>query len=355
MAKQFVFVVHGMGTYPADTWAEPWKQALYENLRLYKPYVGMDDSQIEAEHLEILPISYDAVFEDGFRENWERGVRQLENVAVLGKLGPVFEWIRNAEETDRSIFMDYLLDPLLWFTVPQARQAVIARVAAQLSNGLDRIKTETGELDAHIIAHSLGTSVIHDTLLCISHNKLSGEFTHPRNLRWETLVMVANVSRLLQAWQRVSSQIPVAKFKVHASAVRPHGTDALVKSYINLRHRADPFTWPREFDPEDWDSRAFKPLEVKRYDELKQVHDFDTYIDQPRAHVRIFQQILGDRRLATRLEQEAAWSSYKQVYGNEAGDEFQDLRALLGGNSERKMGLVELAKFLMATVKELKG
>lgn len=351
--RSLLFVVHGMGRHEESVWADPWKRRIYENLRRYAPYEGRSDDELAKDVLEIRPVSYDQVFEDQFRERWSDLEGALADRSSLCRLADVLDWLEGAGDPD-GIFWSHVLDALLWFTNPQARKATIASVASQLAQGLDEFKAQTGQLEASILAHSLGTSVTHDTLQSLSDSVLTANAFQGRNYKWRTLVQVANVSRLLQNWMPISTTIAVERYKAHRSLVRPGGRGALVKTFINLTHRIDPFTWPREFDPQ-WDLSTFKNVQLKRYDALQKVHDLETYLDHPGAHLRIFQGVLGDRTLGRVEEQERAWSAYDQLYGRVAGNELAGLRALLQGQPDRKLGPVELAKYLVAVWKELKS
>ena len=67
MRKQFVFLAHGMGRHPTDEWAKPWTEVIYENLRQYAPYTDLSNEELAKDHLELIPLNYDEVFEKSFR------------------------------------------------------------------------------------------------------------------------------------------------------------------------------------------------------------------------------------------------------------------------------------------------
>src|SRR5204862_351172 len=76
-------------------------------------------------------------------------------------------------------FWTHLLDVLLWCGLAQAREAVIAAVAEQLVDGL--VTAIDSGARAHIVAHSLGTSVVHDTLLCLTDPKYASGQLDPED------------------------------------------------------------------------------------------------------------------------------------------------------------------------------
>lgn len=262
MARSYVFLVHGVGKQPvgADgraTWAEPWKVALLEELCRYAPYDGLTPEEIEAEHLCFWPVSYDAVFEDGFRKVWGNAGDILTDTTVVlpAPVRAAVAWAveGQADEDARTFFWEFALDALLWSTLGLAHAAVKARVAKQLVAGVRAMVRENGAADrAHIVAHSLGTSVVHDTLVALTRETALHEgVLDPSQFRWQSITMVANVSRLLESAVDVSPGAQARDFEAHRSIVRPDRHDSCCRAYLNVRHRMDPITWPRPFHP-DW-------------------------------------------------------------------------------------------------------
>ena len=354
MAREYVFLVHGIGKHDPSTWSDPWQDAIVTALQNYAEFRDMDAATIERDHIAFVPIHYDTIFEEGYRKRWGDLANAIVNQdgLVPADVAGVLSSLRDDLQSDeQQVLWDHILDVVLWFGVPQARQAVIAEVNAQLSAAVNRMRNENGDLGrAHLIAHSLGTSVIHDSILCLSAAEpaFAG-----KNFKWRTLAMIANTSRVMQAWMHLSSELEIDDFDVHNSNVQPGSARKfVVRRYLNVRNIADPVTWPREFDPSGWDENTYKTIDLKRYGALTKVHDFTTYFANPNAHVPILRSILGRGGLGSRDERDAAWRRFDTMYPSTAGSEFADLRAIVQRDSAREHSLFDLVLFLVKTYRE---
>jgi len=191
-----------------------------------------------------------------------------------------------------GFFKTHAMDVLLYRFFSLLRHAVNVAVAEEfLQNAGSKFDTWS------VIAHSLGTAVTHNTLhalyntpdLVKGRDKLSPEITRPK-----VLMMVANVSRVLQ----------LPALKVFDSDVRPGPAVAhcLCDTYLNVRHKLDPFTMPQPFDPDPiWpDVTTSHTLAVQHIrpehlliSQANQVHDLEHYLRNPRVHAPLFRAILG--------------------------------------------------------------
>ena len=107
--------------------------------------------------------------------------------------------------------------------------------------------------------------------------------------------MVSNVSRVLQR----------SGAKVYETLVRPGmaSTNAICEYYLNVRHRLDPFTVVKPFDPDSWPNNAtfstnkyqhIRPSHIHfEKDEIFKVHDFALYLKNPRVHAALFRSLVG--------------------------------------------------------------
>ena len=339
-----VLLVHGMGRHPSNGWDASWRESIVENLRQYAPYSEKSAAEVEAQDLHFHAVGYDAVFEQGFRSRWNGLAGALADAALPLGMRRVLEVLQSDDDPrEVDVFWHYLLDPLLWVSLGQARERVIASVAEELAKGAMGAQ-QRGER-VHIIAHSLGTSVVHDTLLAMT-DRPDGAFDPDRSgLRWDSLTQVANVSRLLCAIRSPSAVLPVEAFKPHRSRVRP-GAGGLVRRFLDARHRLDPFTFPRTFQP-DWSrfgGHTFRVLQ--RFDSPKGVHDFETHFDCPGVHLPCLRGITGRGTLGKSAEVEGAWRRYDLLYGRDVSLPLESLRLRLEPSTERELGIVDLADYL---------
>jgi len=346
MAANVVILIHGMGSHQVG-WSAEWIACLEANAKLFAPYAA--GKRELSEDLEFVEIAYDEpVFELGYRQRWKDLAGALQDAALPAALKPALTELAQLQDAKLPEFAwTHLLDPLLWFGLNQARQAVIAEVGAQIATAM--VGAQAKAANVHLLAHSLGTSVIHDTLLCLAADKPSGFDPKKGGKRFSTLVTVANVSRLLNAWESPSDKLPTAAFKPHSSRVRPGD---LVADFVNVRHRSDPFTFPRCFTP-DWSAPSVRTLEPDRFDELMHVHDLATQVDHPVVARKILSLFTGRETLGTKAgEMDAAWERYGKRYGKSGLFAFQNLASLLEPDANRDLGPGELARYLTAYARE---
>lgn len=357
MARTYLFLVHGVGKHPADTWAEPWKRVLIDKLRTFEPFAQKSHEEFERDSLRIVPVGYDAIFE-GFRKRWKDLAGALvssEFVAGSAAHGAL-AWVADqGDDALQQVFWEKVLDALLWATHPQARAAVIARVNQQLVDGLLAMNAENqGENRAHILAHSLGTSVISDALIALhAAGGLHGGVLDAKRFQWRSLTMLANTSRLLEPRFDVSDEIDPADFKVYGSGLKPGSRTSIVKSYTNVRQRIDPITWPRRFQPMDWPNSAYADVETVHFDELAGVHDVETYVGNPFVHLPLFQTLMVNSRMGTPTEVERALKDLDRDFPRVADVEFPQLRGLIDLDPSRPISLRQLVEFLSKAYQEL--
>lgn len=296
MSKHIVFFVHGMGRHDA-TWHRPALNVLTGAFTQYESYQGKSlDDRIEA-----VPVIYDDRIEvwrtrmaadfkafrgallgdladGGSRTQIERQLDRLEGWIGAGE-DPGFAWTHAA-------------DVLLYRWMSTLRMAIDVAVAARI---LARLQ-EGGFSGWSILAHSLGTSVTHNVLNMLYAGFGDQPPLDPSTTRPRVVLMVANVSRVLQR--------PGAK--VLQTRVRPGypSTGALCAYYLNARHRLDPFVYPKPFMPDLWpepgsfSSSAYQHLQPSHIhfskDALFRVHDVDHYLVNPRVHVPLFRALFGE-------------------------------------------------------------
>ena len=245
-----------------------------------------------------------------------------------------------------------MLDALLWYGVGLAHAAVKAHVAPQLVRGVRAMAQENGGdmSRAHVVAHSLGTSVVHDTLVALTlESDLHEGVLDPLQFKWQSITMVANTSRLLESAVDVSPGASSEDFEAYNSILQPGRDDSCCRSYLNVRHQIDPITWPRRFAP-SWPVGPYRNVVLDRFDEPTKIHNVDHYMRAPKFHLRLFRAILGDSTLGSRPEREVAQAAYEAAHPNSVDQAFQELRdlATLDDLSAR-----QIVEYLVRAYKEL--
>jgi hypothetical protein len=241
MAKQIVFLVHGMGRYgrmqdgafkPDQTgWFADVEGALEAN---YDTFIkaGMGKGVAFKDRFTLVRIEYDSIFET-IRAAWKE---QAESWSQLGLGHGVIGDIQNVlKQKDEDAFLWTHAADVAFYAIPTVRDAVKMHVIDQILAKLTQA-IEAGPFDTwSVIAHSLGTAVIHDCLLLLQHRAETkfGDWLPPRSL-----CMIANVARALTNNDAAA----------YDDAISPSGPGR-PDYYLNCNHELDPFTRIDPFAP----------------------------------------------------------------------------------------------------------
>jgi len=319
MSKHILFLVHGMGVHP-DKWSAGTIKLLKD---AYDSYPGLNIVPFDA-RFQFVEIGYDKIFED-IRKRWASESGAILKVMGANGLGDDFlkKLVEAGNEPGKDNFLwTHVLDVLLYRFVPTVSMAVRVSVADQIMKQLDT----GGEIPAwSVIAHSLGTSVAHDTLNDLYHTAIPGRPGHSLSTgdtAAELVMMVANVSKVLETTP------------VYTSYVRPAATslpDRICRYYYSVAHRRDPITWFKTFDPPPpWPDAAsatnFKALSVRHVLDWN-VHDIDHYLKSPQVHIPFFRYLAGQDCVSEQEEaaaiqnfvkqwQKGSWSKIDEVLEN---------------------------------------
>ena len=285
MGKHLVFLIHGMGIHP-EKWSVDTVKLLTE---AYGQFPGLKSSPFETAY-EFVEISYDNIFE-GIRTRWGNESAALLKVMGANGLGDDFlkKLVAVGNEPSKDSFLwTHVLDVILYRFVPTVSMAVRVSVADQI---MKRLNTG-GEIPTwSVIAHSLGTSVAHDTLSDLYHTDIPGKIGYslsPGDTDAEFIMMVANVSKVLETTP------------VYTSYLRPSVTllpDRICRNYYSISHRRDPFTFFKPFDPlapwpDSESASAFNALSVQHVLNWN-VHDLDHYLKSPQVYIPLFRYLAG--------------------------------------------------------------
>lgn len=304
--SHLVFLVHGMGVHDDDKWAVPFIAALEA---AYDQYEGLTDKPMK-ERFQFVPIRYDDIF-SGIVKDW---ADNAEMVAAASKaagapISKLTDWMKGAGELKDNFGWTHGADVLLYRAFSLVRERVCVRVAAQLTKAIEKQIADTGGFSRwSVIAHSLGTSVIHDTLarLWDPLSKLPGAVAFSaQNEQAQLIAMITNVSRVLET----------DPYDVFESTVKPGrsaqpGRGCLY--YFTARHHYDPFTIPSMFNPQMWPDEAALLAKPPRYlyKQVEHIHDwnvhaFEHYIKNPEVHVPIFRRLTEETAISASELQDA--------------------------------------------------
>ena len=278
-----VLVIHGMGTHkPGET-----KKLIADSLNQAAKNFGLADFDIN-DKVEFFQFNY-SDFLDEIRLKDAEKVGELVNHISLLKGHGLGE--KSASELI-SFFSDFDKDEMLythWMDVVYYGlmfwgEKIRVDLAKKINDLM--IEREEGNRKFHIIAHSLGTAVLHDTLakLFRKDTDITSEIPQLDTDRFQidSLWMVANVSRLLNLLNDISDP--------NHSVVNSDPENGCTSLLFNVRNEFDPFTWVKTY------KRPIKRLKGKhiKLDTIRKIntHDLGEYVEHPDFSARFLSSIL---------------------------------------------------------------
>lgn len=356
MSKPIVVLIHGMGnhTAPNKTTGEKGSfgvecvDTLNKALQMY-PSFGNKNIESEVSFVE---IHYNNIF-DIARNEMAQNAKSISDFIKLS--GSPISNIPNLVESlidfesslgsDKS-FYTHWLDVILYKLY--FGEFVRTKVAMEIGE----ILTKNNARDIHIIAHSLGTAVIHDTL----HKIYSFGYQdnddiadlHPTTHKIKSLWQIANVSRLANSILTIEDP--------YKSIVRP-GAGGIVTNMKNIHHEWDPFTWPKKFVrkndgnwlPTNTYKSKYQDIETKIITQLN-THSITQYLHDPDVHLFLFKTLKLD--LPTRTEVSKAKEDYKKLLLTDAEQKLKNkLLDVKVGNQGTLSDYFKAAKGLRAAIK----
>lgn len=362
MSNPVVILVHGMGDFSAPRFRTHQRgsfgtdciSALNTALQFYP---SLRTLSIE-EKVNFVEIHYNHIFDTLRQEMADNGstLRDwLQGAGATGALGKVPGFIQAALNFEASLgeddfFYTHWLDVVLYKTY--FGEFVRAHVARQLGEIIAR----NNALSIHILAHSLGTAVVHDTLSKVYGGAYEEEeevaMLSPDTNKLASVWQIANVSRL------ANSVLPVAD--PYRSLVRP-GAGGVTATMMNIHHKFDPFTWIRKFSrtndgrwvPRNVYQRDYLDIETADITEVN-THSVKQYLLDPAVHAYLF------KRLGIRIPSQKQYNDAVAAYRDMVGGNFQTLLQEKLNNVTRRgsgtfMDFFEAARGLSQAIKAAGG
>jgi hypothetical protein len=268
MSKSIVLLIHGMGTHPLDNMTREFKTGLIEAANGF----GIKDFDPD-ESMDITEYNYSETL-DNIRKKLAEDAQEILDLFPEGTPGSevvqkllAFQANFSEDEFEYTHWLDVALYSLYY------GEAIRIELAKKLNN----LFKEAGNRRVHVIAHSLGTAVLHDTIdkfyKVLAPGESGGDYPYLRagghNLK--TLWTFANVSKLVSVLNNVADEGP--------TLVRS-GPTGCTDSLYNIYHTLDPFCW---FEPY---KKSTVTIENGRHFEIKIVrkkntHSFQEYVANP--------------------------------------------------------------------------
>lgn len=311
---QLLFVIHGMGAGARSPSDPKWWTGIVDDLRASaKTYKHDKELVLDAPkpgQLLVVPLTYHQLFDD-IRRRWSQQTPNddgwlpllqklaFHDSAALAKLPG---WMATAG----SFFWTHVLDVLLYRYVADFTIPIRELVATQIAEAWNRADLDNGtNTPVHFISHSLGTAVLHDSIAFLGADPGFGPATHMIT----TILTLANVSWVLE------NGFP-AYDSIDRPITAPPPPDGMTAAYFSFRHELDPIAEiVRTFRGDDhgWPANGYRDevaIDVKDWN----VHDFTHYLDNPIAHLRLFERLWPNENWAARRD--PAIAAYKSAPGN---------------------------------------
>lgn len=276
-----LLLVHGMGEHPKG-WSKDIVDTLDTVAARYPAFQGGRKFSERVDRIE--EINYDDIFANVVA-GWNHDASALDAWSTQQNrpLPKVVSWLRKPLPTSaKGFFWSTAIDPLLYRGFHLVRDSVRAHVTAQIAAIADSAM-QNGAAEISILAHSLGTAVMHDSLDVLGRAPYRGnEILTAKRFQFANLFMLADVCLLARNL--------VADIDYFDSVVRPTsaGTadDSYCQFFVNAFHRFDPFVGLAPFRPTSWgeDYVELGPLDHWRQ---ANIHGFTHYLDHPLVHAPI--------------------------------------------------------------------
>ncbi len=280
MATQIILLVHGMGTHPDGEIAKTFKRAVTDAAKC----LGFANFNLDQEDCQLAEYNYSGLLDEVRQQFADNAAARQAGFGHLAGAGFAAELIQKLTDFETRLGTDdflytHWLDVLLYgatFYGP--------RIRAEFAGQFHDLASQHGHANVHVIAHSLGTAVVHDTFAQL-YRTGANIFDNipdypPGNFNISTLWMFANVSRLLNLLNGLEDP--------NHSTVVPGG-NGCADFMFNIRHQLDPFTWFKQY------KRTANDLFHLENEVVREIntHDFYEYVAAPLVSRTILETLFG--------------------------------------------------------------
>lgn len=357
--KPIVLLIHGMGAHTApkpksNERGSFGKECIDTFNKALEMYPALNAVKIE-DKVDFVEIHYNHIFETIRKEMADNGQKFNSLLEGAGVLANVPGLVKKVIEFESSLDQDEFFYTH-WLDVIFYKLYFGEYVRVHVAEKLGEIISKNGTKNIHILAHSLGTAVIHDTLSKLYNEGYSDNddiadlspVTHKLSSLWQ----IANVSRL------ANSIMPVAS--PYNSLVKP-GNTGVTATMMNIHHKYDPFTLPKKFTRSNngkWvSSSVFKnkylDVETSVITQLN-THSITQYLHDPSVHLYLFN-ALGIK-VPSKVQRDNAVENYKKLVIEQAETKIkQKLNGLFKNNAATLKDYVDAANRLMQFIKSMRS
>lgn len=279
MAKFTLFLIHGIGIHRDSSWANEPIEMLSQ---AWQNTIGLGTSFHD--HIEVVPIAYDEVFE-GYLDDFADLSKAVFHDALdlnSHEREQLADTIEQNSITDKHFLWSYIVDVLL-YKMAIVKEQVNALVAKQL---YQRISAGSASDGFGIIAHSLGTRVINDTLQRVLTGHVDQSNFYQQGYRLKFLIQISDVTDLFS--------LPLQSDKFPPKDIYPHAAYDYLRTVSN---RFDPIAriiptrlnhWPKGRTSEFYMGRSvYQDILLDHVHETN-VHGLTHYMLHPEITDEVF-------------------------------------------------------------------
>ena len=272
-------MIHGIGIHRDAGWAD---EAVDRLSCAWNESIGLDAPM--EDYIDIVPITYDQVFEDYLDDYVDVATALFSDAVELPKSekDAIQSELDSAEVKDKPALFSYILDVLL-YKMDIVKEQVNVVVAKQLYEKIAQLGTQN---NFGIVAHSLGTRVINDTLQSIRSGTANEANFYKQGYRLKFLMQISDVTDLFG--------LPFHQDKYPPKDVYSYDTYDYLRTVTN---RFDPIAriiptrldhWPEGRLTEAYMGRpAYKDILIDHVHDLN-VHGLTHYMLHPEITDEIF-------------------------------------------------------------------
>jgi pimeloyl-ACP methyl ester carboxylesterase len=279
MSKPVILLIHGMGSFrEADDTVTDQNATHVSITKEFTSGVnraatcfGLTDYRIE-DRVEIHEFNYSKYLDEIRIKLAQDSDVDQPGFDTLTSQGVEADVVNRLKRYETNLTKDEMLYTH-WLDVPLYGLTHYGEpIRIDLADKINQLFHDNHGRDIHLISHSLGTAVAHDTLAKLYRQDADildqvPDFK-PGEFKFKTLWTFANVSRLVYLLNDIADPN-------HSSVTS--GANGCTDRFYNIRHQFDPFTWFRAFKRS---MSAAVHLENHVIHELN-THDFTRYLADP--------------------------------------------------------------------------
>jgi len=339
MANPVVLLVHGMGTHKEGDITRDFVAGVNEAAANF----GLQNYDI-SKKIQVEEYNY-SEFIDHIREMLSQASEDVRSFSLLSANGIESSVVNKLLEFENNLTKDEMLYTHWLDVILYGATHFGEPIRVGLARKLNQLFKDTHPRDVHIICHSLGTAVVHDTLVKIyrSDADIKDEVPDfkPGEFNLKTLWTFANVSRLVYILNDIANP---------KDSIVHSGTGGCADRFYNIRHEFDPFTWFKTYDRQMTHGKTIETKIIR----ILNTHDFKEYVTDPHvaksliAKLDFDQDLITDEQLDTAIEKHKK-NSFTADY-NVLRDAIKGLKAT---DSDSFIKVFEAANKLKSKIKEL--